>query len=129
MENLGQWILPLSFIPGVGLLIMSTSNRFGQLNMEISKSLANPPINRIFLNRLVYRSYLFSYALVALYISVGSFSLGSLVGGLTLEWRSSFSHIILILTICLGVLCVLIASVLLMLESVSNLRSIKTQCD
>ena len=128
MENLGQWILPLSFIPGVGLLIMSTSNRFGQLNAEIAKNLTSTPVNRPLLDRLVFRSYLFSYSLVTLYIAVGSFSLGSLIGGLTLEW-TVVSKTILLITICLGVLCVLIAAVLLILESINNLKCIKIQCE
>ncbi len=35
MNDTGVWAVPLLLLPGVGLLIMSTSIRFGQLHQEL----------------------------------------------------------------------------------------------
>ena len=75
------WLTPLILLPGVALLIVSTSARFGQLHAEFHRILEHPNAHAKILSRnLVRRSRLFRDALASLYISVGLFALGSLVG-------------------------------------------------
>ena len=75
------WLTPLILLPGVALLIVSTSARFGQLHAEFHHVLEHPNSHAKLLSRnLVRRSRLFRDALASLYISVGLFALGSLVG-------------------------------------------------
>ena len=75
------WLTPLILLPGVALLIVSTSARFGQLHAEFHRILERPNAHAKLLSRnLVRRSKLFRDALASLYISVGLFSMGSLIG-------------------------------------------------
>jgi hypothetical protein len=75
------WLTPLILLPGVALLIGSTSTRFAQLHAEFHHLLDRPEAHAQILARsLVQRSKLFRDALASLYVSVGLFSLGSLVG-------------------------------------------------
>jgi hypothetical protein len=77
------WLTPLILLPGVALLIMSTSARFGQVHAEFHHLLDHPDAHAEILSRhLVLRSTLFRNALISLYASVGLFALGSLLGGL-----------------------------------------------
>jgi hypothetical protein len=76
------WLTPLILLPGVALLIVSTSARFGQLHAEFHRIVEHPDAHaKILARNLVRRSELFRDSLASLYVSVGLFSLGSLVGG------------------------------------------------
>ena len=76
------WLTPLILLPGVALLIGSTSARFGQVHIEFHHMLDHPDAHaRILSRNLLERSKLFRDALASLYTSVGLFSLGSLLGG------------------------------------------------
>ena len=75
------WLTPLILLPGVALLIVLTSARFGQVHAEFHRLLEHPAAHAKILSRsLVKRSRLFRDALACLYVSVGMFALGSLVG-------------------------------------------------
>lgn len=82
------WLTPLVLLPGVALLIVSTSARFGQLHTEIHRLLDHPDAHaKIQARNLLKRSALFRDSLVALYASVGLFAFGSLLGGVVNLWR------------------------------------------
>ncbi|MFC1759085.1 DUF2721 domain-containing protein [Planctomycetota bacterium] len=75
------WLTPLILLPGVALLIVSTSGRFGQLHAEFHRILEHPNAHAKILSRnLVRRSKLFRDALASLYVGVGLFAFGSLIG-------------------------------------------------
>jgi hypothetical protein len=77
------WLTPLILLPGVALLIMSTSARFGQIHAEFHHLLDHADAHAEILSRhLVLRSALYRNALISLHASVGLFALGSLLGGL-----------------------------------------------
>jgi len=129
MEHFGNWIIPITFIPGVGMLILSTSNRFGQLNGEINQLLSgNLKLDNMMLEYQIRRSHLFSNTLICLYIGVTSFSLGSLVGGVLTFYWSKFAQWFLISSICLGVGCVVGAATLLIIESAIASKVVRTRC-
>lgn len=89
MTDLGTWIQPLIMMPGIGLLIMSTSLRSGQLDEQL-QSLAGPDgSEEQLLRHLVSRSVRFRQALISLYVGVGLLSLGALMGGLTTPWPTA----------------------------------------
>lgn len=105
MHQLGTWVVPLTFIPAVGLIIMSTSARFSALSAEIGKMLGAAEKTPSKLYQLqVKRSRLFNNALISQYVAVASFSLGALLGGLG-EHFPSFSYWSLMVGVCLGVVC------------------------
>lgn len=40
MNEITSWILPLTFIPGVGMLVLSTASRFHNVNSLIREALS-----------------------------------------------------------------------------------------
>lgn len=118
METIGLWATPLILLPGVALLIMSTSVRSGQLHEEFHHLLESPEeqVTDSLLTHLLYRAQLLNRALVSLYISVGLFCLGGLLGGLVSQWQQSATLIIILLVGC-GVAVVFFASFQLVRES------------
>ena len=82
------WLTPLILLPGVALLIMSTSARFGQLDDKFHRLLRDHDEHaRRLCRQLVRRAGLFRNALLGLYLSVGLFALASLLGAVVNLWR------------------------------------------
>lgn len=119
------WLTPLILLPGVALLIMSTSARFGQIQAEFHRLLDHPDAHaRILARHLLQRCALFRNALVALYASVGLFALGSLLGGVINLWRPESLWVVGGLTI-LGITCIVYSAWQLVRESLLCLRVIR----
>lgn len=118
------WLTPLILLPGVALLIMSTSARFGQIHTEFHRLLDQPHAHaKIVARHLLRRSVLFRNALVSLYTGVGFFSVGSLLGGFVNYWRPGSLWVVGGLTM-VGIGCVVYASVQLIRESLLCLQVI-----
>jgi hypothetical protein len=116
------WLTPLILLPGVALLIVSTSSRFSQLQGEIHRLLDHPDAHAKILSRhLLMRSGLFRDALVALYGSVGLFAFGSLLGGVVNLWRPESLWVVGGATM-IGIGCIVYAAVQLMREASVCLR-------
>jgi hypothetical protein len=117
MEDLGMWATPLVLLPGVALLVLSTSIRFGQLHEEIHQ-LGEQPSERLSQSaaHLLLRARLFRNALVSLYVSVSLLAAASLLGGIINVWWGQGKWVLLVLT-ALGVAGLLVAAVLLIRES------------
>ena len=119
------WLTPLILLPGVALLIMSTSLRYGQIHGEIHHLLEHKDhVSKRAASHLLKRATLFRNALVSLYISVGLFSSAGLLGGLASIWTQRSNSIVTGLT-CLGILSLVFASVQLIRESFLSLEIIK----
>ncbi|MCH9680918.1 MAG: DUF2721 domain-containing protein [Deltaproteobacteria bacterium] len=115
MDEPGLWLTPLALLPGVGLLVMSTAARFGQLHGELHHSLdhrSGPGVP----GRLLERGVLLRNALVSLYVAVALLALASLVGGLAVLWMSNVGVVVVGLT-SVSVGCVAVSAVLLIRES------------
>ena len=111
------WLTPLIFLPGVALLIMSTSARFWQLHEEFHRLLERPDDHaKIVARQLVRRGTLFRDALLCLYMSVGLFSIGSLLGGFINLWIPNFLWLVGGITL-FGIAALVFASVQLIRES------------
>jgi hypothetical protein len=119
------WLTPLILLPGVALLIVSTSARFGQLHSEFHRLLEHPDAHAKILSRnLVNRSRLFRDALACLYVSVGLFALGSLVGAFVDFFWPASVWVVGGFTI-LGIGCVVFAATQLVRESLICLEVIR----
>lgn len=119
------WLTPLILLPGVALLIVSTSARFGQLHTEFHRLLDHPDAHaRILSQHLLKRSALFRDALLALYASVGLFAIGSLLGGVVNLWRPDSLWVVGTATM-FGICCITYASVQLMRETLLCLSVLK----
>jgi hypothetical protein len=111
------WLTPLISLPGVALLIMSTSARFGLIHTEFHHLMDHPEAGaRITARHLVQRAKLFRNALVSLYFAVGFFALGSLSGGIVGNFMPDMLWVVGGLTL-LGIAAVLYASLELIRES------------
>ncbi len=125
MEDAGLWITPLALLPGVGLLVMSTAIRFGQLHEEIHRHLAaepgehhDPP------QHLLDRAAMFRNSLVALYASIAILAVAGLVGGMATLWMESAAIPVLTLT-AVAVACLAYAAITLIRESALLMRVIE----
>ena len=108
---------------------MSTSARFGQLHAEFHRVVEHRDAHAKILSRsLVRRSRLFRDALAGLYVSVGLFSLGSLVGAFVdFFWPTSL-WFVGSFTVA-GIACVVFAAAQLFRESLICLDVIREQSE
>jgi len=129
MDSAELWLTPLLLVPGVALLVMSTSNRFAQVHSEIH-NLANRKrekyIEKLSKN-LDKRSVIFNNALISLYLSVTFLSLAGLIGGIAVIWMGNMFYIVVGLS-SLGILCLVFYSLQLIRESMLTLEVIKRNC-
>lgn len=122
-----NWIMPLLLLPGVGLLLLSTSARFGQLHAEVHQLFEDAALgNLTVVHDLLQRARLFRYALTALYASSAFFAVGGISGAvLDILWPGAASGVVLAMA-ATGTICLLIASVLLVRESTLSLAIIES---
>jgi hypothetical protein len=119
------WLTPLILLPGVALLIMSTTARFGQVHAEFHRLLDHPDAHaRIVAGHLLRRSRWLRNALAALYMSVGLFALGSLIGGVVNLWRPESLWVVGGLTIA-GIGGIVYAAIELVRESLLCLQVLR----
>ena len=118
------WLIPILLLPGVALLIGSTATRYGQIHSELHHLQDdNKPIEPIFRRHLAQRASMLRNALVSLYISVGAFALGSLIGAL-LDISAQPSAWAVIAFSFGGILCLIFAAYELIRESLLSFQVI-----
>ena len=98
MEN---WYIPITIIPGIGLLILSTSNLMVTLTTEINTLIHSTDENDIIINRKLVQLKLLNRAMVLFYIAISCLVTAALIGGISqkLETESSIGLYIIILGI------------------------------
>ncbi|GAA4272759.1 DUF2721 domain-containing protein [Aquimarina gracilis] len=111
MEN---WYVPITIIPGIGLLILSTSNLLIALSNEI-KNLIQDSNNQRLIQRKLKQLKLLNGAMVFLYLSVACFMISGLISGLfrIVETKMNFSvymAIIGIVSALLGLIALIVYS-------------------
>ncbi len=124
--NALELLIPLTYIPGVALLIMSTSQRFINVNNaihEFSDEECRIQTERV--KQELRRAHLFRNSLLALYLSVAFFSLGSLVAFLVNAWGITTSTTVLEIATVVGVFCIVSSVSMLAMESILSLDIIK----
>lgn len=130
MDSIETWIVPFTFIPGVGMLIMSTSNRYYHVKELIRDIMLEEHKKELWsFDNLRKRARLFHRALVMLYIAIGGFSVSALIGNISQNWLNSYSDLCIIFAdgfILLGVVCVVMASGILIQEATLSLRHIES---
>ena len=114
MESTGLWATPLLLIPGVGLLVLSTSARFGQLHQELSRQQSTGHSRAV--KHLCQRARLLHLALVSQYVSIAVLALSSLLGTIANRWIQTVVWIPQTMTF-LGVVFILYAAIQLIRES------------
>ncbi len=126
LQNIGIWATPLLLLPGVALLIMSTSIRYGQIHSEFHQAEHHSEaLSALNVQRLLRRANLFRNALVSLYASFGLFSLASLIGGLANAWMQSAEALVMTLS-CAGIAGLVFAAATLVRETLLSLDIIRS---
>ena len=129
MENSSLWIAPLLLLPGVGLLVLSTSTRFGQLHDELHMHIKES--NQAALAHLRRRARLFRDALISLYISVALLTVSSVIGTVATRWSGTFERFLTMVAesmTVLGVIMVGFAAARLIQESSILMSVIEDDC-
>lgn len=126
MDEMNLWLTPLILLPGVALLIVSTSARFNRLHDEVHQLMREAHGERITVaDHLTRRGRFFRNALVALYVCVGMFSLASFLGMLAALWEASMASWIVLGISAFGILCLCFAAYELIRKSVLSLHIIE----
>lgn len=125
MENL-ELLIPLTYIPGIALLIVSTSSRYIHLNDTINRY--TPEECRVQAEKVkqeLRRAHLFRNSLIGFYLSVVFFSLGSLVAFVTNRWGIETSKTVLEIASIIGVALIVFSVISLSYESILTLDILK----
>ncbi|MBW1297866.1 DUF2721 domain-containing protein [Aquimarina litoralis] len=91
-----HWYIPATIIPGIGLLILSTSNLLVNLSSEIKGMIDQEGISPILIQRKLKQLKLLNSAMVFLYIAVACFVIAALVSGIYKSVESNFDSAIYI---------------------------------
>lgn len=117
-----SWLIPLLLLPGVGLLLMSTSLRYGQLHDEIHHVLmGHHTIKPRLLHNLRRRVTLFRNALVGLYLGAACFAIGSITGALVDTLGGEEEWVVIVFS-CAGILGLVEATLTLVYEAMLLLQ-------
>ncbi|WP_299260003.1 DUF2721 domain-containing protein [uncultured Aquimarina sp.] len=119
-----HWYLPATIIPGIGLLILSTSNLLVNLSTEIKTLITEDPIKEKLIERKLRQLKLLNSAMVFLYVAVASFVISALVSGIYKSIETHFNATIYI-TIA-GIISALLGLIALILYS---FRAVKIRQD
>ena len=109
MEN---WYLPITLLPGIALLILSTSNLMVALSNEINNYVGSNSENYTIMTRKMAQLKLLNTTLVLFYISVAFLAISGLLGGLrtalSLEGRIvNYISIAGLVIFLLGIICLI----------------------
>lgn len=119
MDN---WVIPLTLLPGIGMIIMSTSHLSTATSDEINQLLRDNICDASLIKKKISQLLLLNLAKVALYISIAVFSVSGLVEAIfTLQSAMIDSSLRTILLI-IGVSTLVLATVLLIIFSARKVK-------
>lgn len=121
------WILPLTLLPGIGMLILSTSNQSIALANEISMLLNDKECNVSLLLKKVSQHELINQALVVLYVCVSGFALQALLSGINDRFTAQIPQFISDILLFVGTGSLVLALILLTVFSARAVRIKKYQ--
>lgn len=118
-------VQPLILIPGVALLILSTSMRYGPLDTELRRAMAlsqrdQPEVT----THLRYRARLFQFGLLALYAATGLLVMTSMIGAVLSFTGEDITVPVVVLT-CLSFILVLLAILSLCREVIYSTKPVE----
>lgn len=119
MDN---WVIPLTLLPGIGMIIMSTSHLSTATSDEINQLFREEPHDKDLIKKKISQLFLLNLAKVGLYISIAVFSVAGLIEAIfTLQSEMHDSGLRTILLI-IGVSTLVLATLVLILFSVRKVR-------
>ncbi|MCW5699230.1 MAG: DUF2721 domain-containing protein [Rhodospirillales bacterium] len=125
MNDLPNLLEQLVFISGIGLLLLSTANRYGHLEAHIKLlEPARDNAMRALLMRLLARGRLFRLALQCLYLSAALLSGGVLIGSLLSAFTAHAAAFVYALT-AVSQIFVVVALIALVFETRGSIDILK----
>ncbi len=119
-----HWYIPATIIPGIGLLILSTSNLLVNLSTEIKTLIAEITIDEGLIKQKLRQLKLLNSAMVFLYSAVALFVISALISGVYKSAETNFDSAIYI-TIT-GIISALLGLIALIIYS---FRAVKIRQD
>ncbi len=119
-----HWYIPATIIPGIGLLILSTSNLLVNLSTEIKTLIAEVTIDQDLIKQKLKQLKLLNSAMVFLYAAVALFVISALISGVYKSAETNFTSAIYI-TIG-GIISALLGLIVLIIYS---FRAVKIRQD
>lgn len=110
MEN---WYLPITIVPGIGLLILSTSNLMVTLSNELSGLIKEHSKDESIILRKLAQLKILNRAMVCFYVSVACLAIAGLIGGFQFNFiknGTTYISSIGILIMLLGLVSLIIYS-------------------
>ena len=123
MEN---WVIPLTLLPGIGMIIMSTSNLSTAISQEISSLIHEQTEETHLIEQKISQMSLLNVALVALYIGTASFALTGLIGGVS-AIQHLMVHDSVTIFLVIGIGCLLVATIFLITFSIRAVKIKRNQ--
>jgi uncharacterized BrkB/YihY/UPF0761 family membrane protein len=80
-----DWYIPITIIPGIGLLILSTSNMMVTLSSEINTLIHSEDKNDAIIKRKLVQLKLLNRAMVLFYIAIASLVTAALIAGISVK--------------------------------------------
>ncbi|MCH2451347.1 MAG: hypothetical protein MK198_14565 [Gracilimonas sp.] len=111
------WYLPITIIPGIGLLILSTSNLIISLNEELEGLLKDADEFQLLIDRKLSQMKLLTYSLAGLYLSTALLVLSGLLSFSKRYEEGIFSSSASV-SLITGVTLIFISLIILILYSV-----------
>lgn len=81
-----NWYLPITIVPGIGLLILSTSNLMITLSNEISALIKEHTVDDTIISRKLIQLKTLTRVMVFFYTAVACLAIAGVVGGLKLNF-------------------------------------------
>lgn len=123
-----DWYVPITIVPGIGLLLLSTSNLLIALSTEIKNLIERQNDLQTVLPRKLKQLRLLNNAMVFLYIAVASFVLSGLIAGLYESTHIMGTEIPIYFTVA-GILSALLALCILIVYSFKAVKIRQDQFD
>jgi hypothetical protein len=136
MSETVSWVTPLLILPGVGLLLVSTSARYEAVHAEIHRLLEErSKQSGDCAAHEFHRARILRIAMVSLYAAASLLSASGLAAALTIWWLASLHRRAWLLLVG-GVSCLVVSSLALVRESAvsfsvveAHAREIESRCE
>lgn len=119
MDN---WVIPLTLLPGIGMIIMSTSHLSTATSDEINQLLRDNICDASLIKKKISQLLLLNLAKVALYISIAVFSVSGLVEAIFTLQSAMLDSTLRTILLIIGVSTLVLATVLLIIFSVRKVK-------
>lgn len=117
---MSAWYIPITILPGICLLILSTSNIMLDLSREVKMLIEDARDQALLIQRKLDQLKLINRAMVFLYLSVSFFVISALLSGIGSHLDKNIDTSIY--TLFIGILCCFLALISLMVYSFRAVR-------